>query len=84
VPADVRNLVLVQGGRLALTGMTLGIGAALVLTRLIVGLVFGVKAYDPAVFVGVAGLLSVVALIAALLPAWRATRINPLEALCGT
>ena len=84
VPADVRNLVLVQGGRLALTGVMLGVGAALVLTRLIVGLVFGVKTYDPAVFAGVGALLSVVALIAAWLPAWRATRINPLEALRGT
>ncbi len=83
VPADVRNLVLVQGLRLALTGVTLGIGAALLLTRLMVGLVFGVKTYDPAVFAGVAGLLSAVALVAAFLPAWRATRINPLEAVRG-
>ncbi|PYR92461.1 MAG: hypothetical protein DMF84_13200 [Acidobacteria bacterium] len=84
VPGDVRNLVLVQGLRLALTGVTLGIGAALVLTRLMVGLVFGVKTYDPGVFAGVAALLSVVALIAAWVPAWRATRINPLEAVRGT
>jgi len=81
VPADVRNLVLVQGLRLALIGVTLGIGAALVVTRLMVGLVFGVKTYDPGVFAGVAALLTVVALIAVFLPAWRATRINPLDAV---
>lgn len=67
VAAHVRNLVLVQGLRLVLIGVTLGIGAALVLMRLIVGLVFGVKIYDPGVFAGVAALLSVVALITA----WR-------------
>jgi putative ABC transport system permease protein len=64
--------------------ITLGMGAALVLTRLMVGLVFGVKTYDPGVFAGVAALLSVVAMIAALLPAWRATGIDPLEAVRGT
>ena len=59
----------------------LGIGAALVLTRVMVSLVFGVQTYDPVVFAGVALLLSVVALVAALVPAHRATRVNPLDAV---
>jgi len=53
------------------------------LTRVMVSLVFGVKTYDPAVFIGVAALLSAIALVAALVPAHRATRINPLDAVRG-
>jgi putative ABC transport system permease protein len=83
VPADVRNMILLQGLRLAAAGVLFGTAAALVLTRVMVSLVFGVKTYDPAVFVGVAVLLSCVALLAALIPAHRATRINPLDAVRG-
>jgi putative ABC transport system permease protein len=83
VPGDVRTMILLQGLRLAAAGVALGVGSALVLTRVMVSLVFGVKTYDPAVFIGVALLLSVVALLAALIPAHRATRINPLDAVRG-
>jgi predicted permease len=83
VPADVRNMVLWQGLRLAAAGVVLGIGAALVLTRVMVSLIFGVATYDPVVFGGVALLLSAVALLAALIPAHRATRVNPLDAVRG-
>ena len=83
VPSDVRNMILLQGLRLAGAGVFLGIGAALVLTRVMVSLVFGVTTYDPAVFGGVALLLSAVALAAALIPAHRATRVNPLDAVRG-
>jgi putative ABC transport system permease protein len=83
VPADVRNMILLQGLRLAAAGVVLGTAAALALTRVMVSLVFGVKTYDPAVFVGVALLLSVVAVLAALIPAHRATRVNPLDAVRG-
>ena len=83
VPGDVRTMILVQGLRLAGAGVLLGTGAALVLTRVMVSLVFGVTTYDPAVFAGVALLLSVVALLAALVPAHRATRVNPLDAVRG-
>jgi ABC-type antimicrobial peptide transport system permease subunit len=82
-PSDVRTMILLQGFKLAGTGVVLGTGAALALTRVMVSLVFGVKTYDPAVFGGVALLLSVVALLAALVPAHRATRINPLDAVRG-
>jgi putative ABC transport system permease protein len=83
LPADVRTMVLAQGLRLAAAGVMLGIGAALVLTRLMASLVFGIRTYDPAVFAGVALLLSVIALVAALVPAHRATRVNPLDAVRG-
>jgi predicted permease len=83
VPGDVRTMILLEGLRLAAAGVVLGTGSALVLTQVMVSLVFGVKTYDPAVFIGVALLLSVVALLAALIPAHRATRINPLDAVRG-
>jgi putative ABC transport system permease protein len=82
--ADVQSMVLGQGLRLALTGVALGVGAALVLTRLMVNLVFGVKTWDPGVFAAVASLLCAVALAAAYIPARRATRVNPLIALTRT
>jgi predicted permease len=81
VPRDVRALVLAQGLRLAGIGVAIGVGAALVLTRLMVNLVFGVRTYDPAVFGSVVLLLTGVALLAAYVPARRATRVNPLDAL---
>jgi putative ABC transport system permease protein len=83
VPGDVRMMILFQGLRLAAAGVVLGTGCALLLTRVMVSLVFGVKTYDPAVFIGVAAILSAIALIAALVPAHRATRINPLDAVRG-
>ena len=81
LPGDVRTMILVQGFRLAAAGILLGIGTSLVLTRVMVSLVFGVRTYDPAVFVGVALLLAIVALAAALIPAYRATRVDPLTAI---
>jgi predicted permease len=83
VPADVRRMVLVDGLRLAAAGVGTGLVAALILTRLMVGLVFGVSTYDPGVFAAVVVLLSAVALAAAYVPARRVTRINPLTALRG-
>ena len=63
-------MILLQGLKLAGAGVVLGTASALALTltRVMVSLVFGVKTYDPAVFVGVAALLSTVALLAALVP----------------
>jgi len=80
-PGQVRRLVLVEGLRLAIAGVVCGAAAALVLTRLMVNLIFGVATWDPTVFLSVATLLSVVALIAVYVPAARATRIQPLDAL---
>ena len=77
----VRNMVVVQGMRLALIGVVVGLAAAFGLTRLLSTFLFGVKALDPLVFISVPILLSLVALFAVWLPAQRATRIDPLEAL---
>ena len=67
--------------RLALTGIAIGILAAAGLTRFIAGFLFGVKAWDPIVFILVPILLIAVALLAVWLPALRASRIDPIEAL---
>lgn len=80
-PAEMRNMIVIQGMRLALIGVALGVGASFGLTRLMAKLLFGVKASDPLVFVTVAVLLSVVAFLATYIPARRATRIDPLVAL---
>jgi len=77
----VRNMVVLQGMRLALVGVAAGIAAAFGLTRFIAGFLFGVKAWDPAVFIAVPILLSIVALLAVWLPARRATRMNLVEVL---
>jgi len=78
---DVLRLVLVQGTRLTLLGVAIGVLAALTLSRLLGTLLFGVSATDPLTFAGVAGLLAVVALLACFIPARRATRVDPLVAL---
>jgi predicted permease len=79
--ADVIKLVIGQGVRLTLIGIALGLLAALAVTRLMKSLLFGVSATDPLTFVGVAGLLLIVTLLACWLPARRATQVDPLVAL---
>jgi len=79
--SQIRNLVVSEGMRLALIGVLLGIAAAFGLTRFIAGFLFGIKASDPIVFTAVPILLFAVALLAVLLPARRASRIDPIEAL---
>jgi len=78
---DVRNMVVLQGMRLALAGVAIGLAAAFGVTRLIASFLFGTKTTDPAVFLTVAVLLSAVALVAVWLPARRASRIDPVKAL---
>ncbi len=77
----VRNMIVLQGMRLALVGIAVGVFAALGLTRLIANFLFGVKTWDPVVFVTVPVLLSAATLFAVWLPAIRATRIDPVKAL---
>jgi predicted permease len=77
----VRRMVVFQGMRLALVGVVLGVASAYGLTKLIASLLYGVQARDPAVFVGVPVLLILVALIAVWVPAKRATRVSPVDAL---
>jgi len=77
----VRSMVVYEGMRLALAGVTLGLVAAFALTKLLSGFLYGVQPRDPLVFVAVPMLLSAVALVSVWLPARRATRIDPIRAL---
>jgi predicted permease len=78
---DVLRLMLGEGMKMALLGVSIGIAAALGLTHLMVNILFGVSATDPLTFLAVATLLVVVALLACWIPARRATRVDPLVAL---
>jgi ABC-type antimicrobial peptide transport system permease subunit len=80
-PSAVRAMVVLQGMRLALIGVVIGVAAAYGLSRYMSTLLFGVEARDPLVFVGVPLLLAVIALVAVWVPAARASRIDPLGAL---
>jgi ABC-type antimicrobial peptide transport system permease subunit len=79
--SDVRNMVVFQGMILALIGVALGTGGALVLTRLMAAFLFGVGAWDPVAFSSIPVLMSAIALLAVWLPAQRASRIDPINAL---
>jgi ABC-type antimicrobial peptide transport system permease subunit len=78
---DILGLVVGHGMKMALGGVGLGLLAALGLTRLLTGLLFGVGANDPLTFTVIALLLTVVALLACLVPAWKAANVDPLVAL---
>jgi putative ABC transport system permease protein len=80
-PADVLKLVMGQGIGAVLTGVGVGVVAALALTRLMASLLFGVKPTDAVTFASVAVLLTCVALAASYIPARRAMRTDPLNAL---
>jgi putative ABC transport system permease protein len=78
---DVFGLVLAHGARLVGAGLIAGAIVAALSTRLFVSLMFGVSALDPLVYVGTAALLALIALAASYVPALRATRVDPIEAL---
>jgi predicted permease len=80
-PGAVQRMVVLQGMKLAATGVVIGVGAAFGLSRFMASLLFGVQARDPLVFAGVPVLLAVIALVAVWLPAARASRIDPLGAI---
>jgi len=80
-PGDVRRLVMTQAAALGAAGLGAGIAGALLLTRALSSLLFGVTAADPATFGAVSLLLMAVVVAAAYLPARRATRVDPMIAL---
>jgi predicted permease len=79
--SDILRLVLGEAARMVALGIAVGVVASLAITRLLSSLLFGVGATDPLTFVGVAALLSLVALAASYIPAHRAMRVNPVTAL---
>jgi putative ABC transport system permease protein len=79
--ADVRSLVVGQALTLGAAGIGIGLAGALVVTRLLDSLLFGVGASDPVTFTAVCALLTGVVAVAAYLPARRATRVDPMVAL---
>ena len=80
-PQNVLRLVLSDGLKMAVGGVAVGLLAAVGLTRLLRNMVFGVSTTDPMTFVVITALLLIVAVLACLLPALRATRVDPLIAL---
>jgi putative ABC transport system permease protein len=79
--SDVLRLVVGEGARMAALGVVIGVAASLAITRLMSSLLFGINATDPLTFVGVAVLLSLVALLASYIPARRAMKVDPMVAL---
>jgi putative ABC transport system permease protein len=79
--SKIRSLVIWHGMRLALAGIVIGIGVAFALAHLIASFLFGVKWWDPIVFVIMPVILTLTALLAVWVPAQRASRLNPMDAL---
>ncbi len=78
---DVLRMILGDGARMALVGIGIGLVAALALTRFMESMLFGVKPTDPVTFFGVSVLLCGIALFACYVPAHRAMKVDPIEAL---
>ena len=78
---DVLRLIALQGARLLLVGLVLGIAAAALVTRFLQTMLFGIRPLDPITFTSVSALLLAVGLLATIVPAWRAMTIDPVRAL---
>jgi putative ABC transport system permease protein len=80
-PHELLRLVLLQAGRLALVGLTIGLGVSLATNKLLASQLFGVSPHDPLLLMAVSIILLVVALLASFFPARRAAQVDPMEAL---
>jgi len=78
---DILRLIVTEGMKPALIGLLLGVAGALALGRVLGSFIYGIAAYDPLTFAAVAALLAAVALLASIIPAYRAARIEPTRAL---
>jgi putative ABC transport system permease protein len=79
--ADVFRMVIVEGMKPTLLGVALGAAGALALGRVISSFIYGVKSTDPTTFLAVSALLAAVALLASIVPAMRAAKVDPMVAL---
>jgi ABC-type antimicrobial peptide transport system permease subunit len=79
--SDVLRLIITQGLAPVLSGLAIGLMAALALTRVLSNLLYGVETTDPTIIAGVALLLVAVAVVAVYVPARRAARVDPIRAL---
>jgi putative ABC transport system permease protein len=79
--SHVTRMIVMDGLRPTLTGLCIGLSGALLLGKVVAHLIYGVKAYDPATLGAVSLLLVMVAIIACAIPAYRASRIDPMAAL---
>jgi predicted permease len=78
---DVLRMVVIEGMKPTLLGVAIGLAAALAMGRLVASLIFQVKPTDPTTFMAVAALLALIALLACVVPAYRASKVNPVVAL---
>jgi ABC-type antimicrobial peptide transport system permease subunit len=80
-PPGLRRMVVLQGGRVALIGVVVGVLIALGVTRFLATLLFGVQALDGSTFVVMSSVMLAVALLASYVPARRASAVDPMESL---
>ena len=79
--SDILQMVVADGMKPIFLGVAIGLTSALALSRVVTSLIYGVRATDPLTFAGVALLLVAVGLLATILPAYRATRVEPVRTL---